>query len=73
MLLNGVLQGIGKVNVPVISAAAALVLHVLFLVLMVGILKMGIYSMIFATAFYAIVVVIMNYHYVKKYINIEYE
>lgn len=72
-VLNGVLQGIGKVNVPVISAAAALVLHVLFLVLMVGILKMGIYSMIFATAFYAIIVVIMNYHYVKKELSYKME
>lgn len=65
-VLNGVLQGIGKVNVPVISAAVALILHVILLVPMIGIMKLGIYSLIIATAFYAIVVVIMNYRVVKK-------
>lgn len=65
-VLNGALQGIGKVNVPVLSAAVALVLHVLLLVPMVGLLKAGVYSLVFATAFYAIIVVFMNYHYVKK-------
>lgn len=65
-VLNGALQGIGKVNVPMISAAVALVLHVALLVPMVGLLKAGVYSLVFATAFYAIIVVFMNYHYVKK-------
>ena len=66
---NGVLQGIGKVNLPVISAATALVLHVFLLVPLVRYTKLGIYSMIFATAFYALIVVIMNQHAVKKYLN----
>lgn len=65
-VLNGVLQGIGKVNVPVISAAVALVLHMILLVFLVGVCKVGIYSLIFATAFYAVIVVFMNYRYVKK-------
>lgn len=66
---NGVLQGIGKVNFPVISAATALVLHVFVLVPLVRYTKLGIYSMIFATAFYALIVVIMNQYAVKKYLN----
>lgn len=66
---NGVLQGIGKVNVPVISAATALVLHVFLLVPLVRFTTLGIYSMIFATAFYAFVVVIMNHHAIKKYLK----
>ena len=41
-VLNGVLQGIGKVNVPVISAAVALVLHVVLLVPLIGVAKLGI-------------------------------
>ncbi len=65
-VFNGVLQGIGKVNVPVISSAIALVLHVVVLVPLISVIKLGIYSLILATAFYAIVVVIMNYHVIKK-------
>lgn len=64
-VLNGVLQGIGKVNVPVISSLTALVLHILVLVPMLF-MGFGTYSLIAATAFYAVVVVIMNYHTVKK-------
>lgn len=65
-VFNGVLQGIGKVNVPVISSAVALVLHVIVLVPLISVIKLGIYSLILATAFYAIVVVIMNYRVIKK-------
>lgn len=64
-VLNGVLQGIGKVNVPVISSLTALVLHILVLVPMLF-MGFGTYSLIAATAFYAIVVVYMNYRSVKK-------
>lgn len=64
-VLNGVLQGIGKVNVPVISSLTALVLHILVLVPMLF-MGFGTYSLIAATAFYAVVVVVMNYHTVKK-------
>lgn len=64
-VLNGVLQGIGKVNVPVISSFTALVLHILLLVPML-LMGFGTYSLIAATAFYAIIVVFMNYRTVKK-------
>lgn len=72
-VLNGVLQGIGKVSIPVISAATALVGHVALLVPLIGIAKIGVYSLVFATAFYAIIVVIMNYHSVKKYLHFKME
>ncbi|MCM1157482.1 MAG: polysaccharide biosynthesis protein [Bacteroidales bacterium] len=72
-VLNGVLQGIGKVNIPVISAATALVVHVLLLVPLIGIAKIGIYSLIFATAFYAVIVVAMNYYFVKKELRFKME
>ena len=72
-VLNGVLQGIGKVNIPVISSATALVLHVFLLVPLIGAAKLGIYSLIFATAFYAVIVVLINYHFVKKYVNFRLE
>lgn len=72
-VLNGVLQGIGKVNIPVFSAAAALVLHVILLVPMIGIFKLGVYSLVFATAFYAVIVVFVNYYFVKKYVSFKME
>ncbi len=65
-VFNGVLQGIGKVNVPVISSGVALVLHLLVLIPMLVVAKIGIYSLILATAFYVIVVVIINYCVIRR-------
>ena len=72
-VLNGVLQGIGKVNIPVYSAATALVVHVVLLVPLIGIAKIGVYSLVFATAFYAIIVVFVNYYFVNKYVSFKME
>ena len=67
--MNGILQGIGKVNFPVISAGTALVLHVLLLIPLVKFTNLGVYALIFATAIYAIIIVIMNMIAVKKYLG----
>ncbi len=72
-VLNGVLQGIGKVNVPVISSAVALVLHILLLLPCLYVFHLGIYSLILATTFYAIIVVLMNYHFIKKELDFKIE
>lgn len=72
-VLNGVLQGMGKVNVPVVSAAVALILHVILLVAMLAYTEIGIYSLIIATAFYAVIVVCMNYWVVKRELQFKIE
>ena len=72
-VLNGVLQGIGKVNIPVISSITALVGHILLLVPLIAIAKLEIYSLILATAFYAIIVVVMNVYFVKKELRFKME
>lgn len=72
-VLNGVLQGMGKVNVPVVSAAVALVLHVVLLVGMLLFTDIGIYSLILATAFYAVVVVVVNYWVVRRELQFKME
>lgn len=72
-VLNGVLQGIGKVNIPVFSAATALVLHIFLFVPLVRYTDLGVYSFIFATAFYALIIVFMNYKAVKKYLEFRME
>jgi stage V sporulation protein B len=65
-VLNGVLQGIGKVNVPVVSAATALVLHVFLLVPLMLYTELGVYSLVFATLFYVIVIILINGSALKK-------
>lgn len=72
-VLNGVLQGIGKVNIPVISAATALIVHIFLFIPLVRYTNLGVYSFIFATAFYAIIIIFMNYRAVKKYLDFKME
>ncbi len=72
-VLNGVLQGIGKVNIPVFSAVMALILHIFLLVPLITLAKLGVYSLIIATAFYAVVVVGINWYYVRKYLGFKME
>ncbi len=72
-VLNGVLQGIGKVNIPVISSITALIGHLLLLIPLIGVAKLEIYSLIFATILYAIIVVAMNLYFVKKELQFKVE
>ena len=63
---NGVLQGIGKVNLPVINAAVALVAQTAALVLLLLFTDMGLYSLVIATVLYSFLMCILNGISVKK-------
>lgn len=65
-LTNAVLQGIGKVNVPVVNAAIALVTQTVVLVpLMLG-TDLGLYSLAIAMILYSFMMCILNNIAVKK-------
>ncbi len=68
-VLNGVLQGVGKVNFPVLSSSIALVFHVILLYIMLEYTDIGLLSFIFATLLYVLIIVVMNYWKVKQYIG----
>lgn len=66
---NGVLQGIGKANLPMWNAAIALVINVGLLVALLQLTSLGIYAVLVATIVYSIVICILNDISVKKYIH----
>ncbi|MBR1700852.1 MAG: polysaccharide biosynthesis C-terminal domain-containing protein [Lachnospiraceae bacterium] len=68
-ILNGVLQGVGKVNFPVLSSSIALVFHVLLLYVLLKYTNIGTISFIIATLLYVLIIVAMNYWKVKQYIG----
>jgi stage V sporulation protein B len=68
-VLNGVLQGVGKVNFPVISASCALVFHIVLLYVLLKYTNIGTLSFIAATFLYVFIIVLMNYWKVKQYLN----
>jgi len=66
-LSNGLLQGINRMRIPVRNAAIALVLHILFLLICMYQLHLNIYSVVYANAFFALVMCILNGYALKKY------
>lgn len=66
---NGVLQGIGKPKIPMITAAIALVVDIVAVVILLMFTNLGIYSLLVAMIIYAIVVCVLNDIFMKKYLD----
>ena len=66
---NAILQGINHMNVPVRNALAALILHLVALYVMLMVLKLGIYSMVFANIFFALIICVLNGLAIRRYLR----
>lgn len=63
---NGVLQGIGRVNLPVVNAAVALVVQTAVLVPLLLYTNLGLYAMVAATVLYSLLMCILNGYSVRR-------
>lgn len=59
-LTNGILQGLNRMNVPVINAVIALVLHIACLYLMLDVFDLKLYAVVYANIFFSVVMCILN-------------
>lgn len=66
---NGVLQGIGKPRIPMLTAAAALVVDIIAVVALLFFTDLGVYSLLAAMIIYAVVVCVLNDRAMKKYLD----
>lgn len=66
---NGVLQGIGKPNIPMIHAAVALVADVVVMALLMFFTDTGIYGVVISMIVYAVVMCLLNDRAMKKYMG----
>lgn len=66
-LSNGLLQGINRMKAPVRNAAIALVIHIAFLLMLLFGFRLNIYAVIYANAFFAFVMCVLNAISIKKY------
>lgn len=66
---NGVLQGIGKVNVPVKNAIIALVIHLIVLTPLLYFTELNLYALVIGTGAYSFIMCLLNGLSVKKYLN----
>lgn len=65
-LTNAVLQGIGKVNAPVINAAAALIIQTVVLVLLLAYTDLSLYALAIAMVVYSFLMCLLNNIAVRK-------
>lgn len=72
-LSNGLLQGIDKLNLPVIHAAISLGLQAVVLVLCMQVFDLNIYSVIIATSFYALCMCVLNNIALVKHSGVKYD
>ena len=68
-LTNAVLQGIGKVNTPVIHSAVALVLQAAGLILLLWFTDLNLYALACANIIYSLVMCILNQISVRKHLG----
>lgn len=68
-LTNAVLQGIGKVNIPVINAAIALVCQTVVLALLMYFTDLGLYAIAIATNVYSFMMCLLNNISIRKYLG----
>ena len=68
-ITNGVLQGIGKPNIPMIHAAIALGTDVAAMFLLLNLTDLGIYSVVIAMCIYAVVMCLLNEFSIRKYLG----
>ncbi len=66
---NGVLQGIGKPNIPMIHAAIALAADVVTIILLLNFTDLGIYAVVISMIVYAVVMCFLNDRSMKKYMR----
>lgn len=72
-LSNAILQGIGKVNIPVVNAAAALMLQTIVVAVLLLFTELGLYSLVIANIVYSGSMCLLNGRSVKKYLNYKQE
>jgi len=68
-LTNAVLQGIGKVNLPVVHASIALIVQVIVLVVLLAFTDMNLYALSIANICYSFLTCILNSRAVNKYLE----
>ncbi|MCR5753431.1 MAG: polysaccharide biosynthesis protein [Acetatifactor sp.] len=66
---NAVLQGIGKVNIPMRNAALALVVHLAVLVPLLFFTNWNLYALLLGTAAYSLTMCVLNDLSVRKYLQ----
>ena len=64
---NSVLQGLDKINIPARNAGIALVIHIITVLIMLVVLRWGIYSLVVSNIVFAFTMCVLNISAIKKH------
>ena len=70
--INGILQGLGKVNIPPISFGIGMILKLICNIILIPNKKIGIYGAIIGNIICNITAFLIGFIYLKKYLNIKF-
>jgi stage V sporulation protein B len=70
---NAVLQGLNKMRIPVIHSAISLGVHIILIILMLYVFNFGVYALVIGNVLFALLVCILNWISVARYLNYKQE
>lgn len=70
---NAILQGIDKLNVPIRNSAISLGIHIIFLLILLLVFRLGIYAVVIGDFTFAMTVALLNSFSIKKYLGYKQE
>lgn len=68
-LSTSILQGMGKMNIPLKNSAAALAVHIVVLVIFLKQFRLNIYGVVYANTIFALIICILNAMAIKRYLR----
>ena len=70
-ITNAVLQSIGRMQMPLVSAAAALAVQTIVLVILLRAADAGVYALVIVSILYAGIIFILNNRFLKRYLDLK--
>lgn len=70
---NAILQGIDRLNVPILNSGISLIVHLVLLPVLLIVFRLDIYGVVIGDFLFSFMVCILNARAIKKYINYEQE
>lgn len=72
-IMNAILQGTNYINIPLKNASLSLLIHVVFLLLLLYLLKGDSLALVFANMIFALFMCIFNFIAIRKYLKYDFE
>ena len=68
---NAVLQSIGRMSLPLVSASAALAVQTIVLVVLIRYTKLSVYALVIVSILYSILIFLLNEFFLHRYLRVQ--